>query len=695
MATVWGLLLSLDGAIYDMVCYVYEIFYGLAGMNIFGMSDYQEIVSRIYIILGLLMLFVLTYVLLRAIVNPDEFSKGDKSFPKIIQNLIVSLVIIAVLPTVFTLIFNVQNAFLNQDTIPRLILGNPETGMEVSEGDVSDEYDTSNVSGGKVMAYYAFKAFFAPNIEGEACQDANTTDEDECRKDIGNNDGWFFGAGQSNAEEDSLAVTDQMILYKDGSFTYYNAFSEAVRDHNMKYYFPISTVAGVFILYVLLNFCFDMALRVIKLAFYQIIAPIPVICRVIPIGNLKDVFSKWVKQVTSLFVEVFIRIAALSLGVYLLQILISKWNSKQIDFSFFTRTGQKTIVLALLIMAIVMFIKKIPGIIGDMFGLDTSGLKLGLMDKLAMGGGLFAGAVAGGAVTGFARNAIGNYQKSRSAGKGRFASVLSGAKSGIAGGASAGLHAGWAGRNAKNAKDMKSAVATGTSISAKNKATRDYYKAMPGSAIGHRFLDKVESIGEYFGVNSVQDLMDENKLIDKIASDKKAVRTSVESVLDGEANKSSSSFSYAGYSATELRQKMLNIQSARAGQLKDINGKIISAAQAQQEYDQYRYEFSQAMQNIVLSQSEFEKLGSVDSGMQAKMYEAYSQAEVLKDTLSKNLDKDYVKQAGFTAANVKGDLKVDTSGPLKDIGDILDVQKAKNNAEIARRTREKQEKDSK
>lgn len=64
----------------------------------------------------------------------------------------------------------------------------------------------------------------------------------------------------------------------------------------MTYNVFISTVAGVFLLYVLLNFCFDMAVRVVKLMFFQIIAPIPVICRVIPGGKLKDVFSDWMKK---------------------------------------------------------------------------------------------------------------------------------------------------------------------------------------------------------------------------------------------------------------------------------------------------------------------------------------------------------------------------------------------------------------
>ena len=167
------------------------------------------------------------------------------------------------------------------------------------------------------------------------------------------------------------------------------------------------------------------------------------------------------------------------------------------------------------------------------------------------------------------------------------------------------------------------------------------------------------------------------------------VRTSVEGVIDGEANKASSSFSYGGYSATELRQKMLDIQNARAGTLRDANGNAISVSQAQQAYDEYRFNFSQALQNATLSQSQYEAIS--DTGVKAKLAEANAEAQALKVTLSRNLDKDYVKNSGFTKDNVMGDLSV-SGGPLKDIGDRLDLKKAQNNAEISKLERQKAEK---
>ena len=50
---------------------------------------------------------------------------------------------------------------------------------------------------------------------------------------------------------------------------------------------------------------------------------------------------------------------------------------------------------------------------------------------------------------------------------------------------------------------------------------------------------------------------------------KKSVATAVESVIDKEANKSKSDFKVGNFTAAELRQKLLNIEDAKAGNLRD------------------------------------------------------------------------------------------------------------------------------
>ena len=479
LSALWGFLLTIDGLIYNLICYVTEIFNSLVKLNVFTNEDYNDIVSRIYIVLGLIMLFVLAYSLLKAIINPENFSKGETSFSKLIGNTVSSLIIIAILPTVFSVAFNIQNSLVNQGTIYKIILGN-DNNVSSSTDEIKD--------GGRDIAYYTFTSFFYENDQS----DGENTDSSENSYD-----------GIKSA------------VYENGeSFTKFSTLSEKVVDKSITYMFPVSTIAGIVILYILLNFCFDVAVRVVKLAFYQIIAPIPVMCRIIPGGKMKDVFSKWLKQVISLFVEVFIRMAAIAFGVKFVQIIVDSKDSLNIDAS----TGARRIVMALLIMAVVIFIKQIPKIIGDMFGIDTAGMKLGLTDKLAMGGAFAGGAIVGGAISTLGRNVarIGKRVKDTEGGfKNKLGAFVSGVPT-IGSGVMSSAYRGFkGGKGAKSLADMKKASVDAANTTSEIQAKRSAYRAShrdtssnnplvgfmktTGNVIRGRASDYTDQVGAYFG----------------------------------------------------------------------------------------------------------------------------------------------------------------------------------------------------
>lgn len=503
-----GLLMWIDTVIYGFVDYVYDIFNALAKVKLFEESSYQSIVRNIYAVLGIIMLFVLAYSLLKAVINPDEFAKGETSFPKLIKNVVISLAIIAVLPTVFTVAFNFQNAILNKDTIPKLIFG---TGT-----------DYNNENAGSEMAYYVFSAFLHPNFTW--CEEKNYQVNDpkigdvnlsECADNI-NADG---DVGVTNGPT-LKAVSDGVLAggkkSESGNYSIFDfKYGESVADGKVTYNIFISTIAGVFLLYVLVNFCFDMAVRVVKLMFFQIIAPIPVICRVIPGGKLKDVFSDWMKKTISTYIDVFIRIATMYFGVYMIKLVTNNFSG--INFGGLG-LSQKLIAKALIIMGIVIFIRQAPKLISDMFHLDSGGMKLGLMDKLAMGGALTAGSVAGGAFGMLGRNAVSavkGFNDAKGKGFRERAKALGFGAASIGAGTFSGAVRGFnRGKGAKNFADMKKASGVAVTAATAAKAKRDAYRANyknthPGEGAiqglfgigGSHILDKAEGVGEYFGIN--------------------------------------------------------------------------------------------------------------------------------------------------------------------------------------------------
>ena len=690
-AIIFNVLLLLDGAIYNLIDYLYDIFDFLAKINIFGADDYNAIVSRIYVILGLFMLFVLAYSLLKAVINPDDFAKGENSFPNLIKNVVISLAIIILLPTVFTVIFNIQNSILNNDTIPKLILGT----------DFDSEIDAD---AGRRMAYYTFTAFFHEN-ETWCESNGYSTDDNTCADHIAGN-GWLVlqnGPSLSSVRDSVMQGT---------SFTSFSQYGEAIDADQIDYMFLISTVAGIFILYVLLNFCFDLAIRVIKLAFYQIIAPIPVICRILPGGKMKDVFSKWTKQVISIFLEVFIRIGIMYLGIFLITLIIDNFgNIAGINSLPLT---QKLIVQALLIMGVIIFIRQAPKLLGELLNLDTGGMKLGLMDKLAMGGGLLAGAAAGGLVTGGTRNFVSAF-KGKGIGKdfksGNYGtafkkiggSIIPGVTSGIAGAGSAMVRSGYGAKGAKNLKDMAGAAHAGAAAAGAAKAKRAAYKASHRtvSIAGHNFdvgkiplvggaigvgvghaSDLVHGAAQWAGIDNMQALIDDNKIIDDINARKKGVRSAAEDLIVGESNKAGvdKSFGIAGMSTKRLRELRQDMEAAKG---------TAGYAAAQDAYDSYLKSFVDGVQNQALLGTT--NWDSLSVGDRADLGEVRIAAKNYRDILKANLAQRYVANSGFNSSILDESQSLDVgSGPMKDIGDQLKIAKTENSMKI-NELRQKQE----
>lgn len=593
MSIIYNILLLIDGAIYDLIDSIFDIFNFLTRTNLFDNQVYSGIVRRVYIVLGMIMMFALAYSLLKAIINPDEFSKGEYSFPKLIKNVVISLAIIAMLPTVFTVAFNIQNSLINQNTVPKLVLGD-----SFQDGEYKDP--------GRVISYNTFVAFL--HVNEEYCKSKSNDgvegsfDEKECASDINTNKSnikWYKPWRLYNYPETFYGVSEG--IQKGASFTNYSQFGEAVNEGKLSYLMLISTICGLFLLYVLVNFCFDMAVRVIKLMFFQIIAPIPVVCRVIPGGKMKDVFSTWTKKTVSTFIEVFIRIFIMYLGIFIIITVTNNWPSiPESDLSLVQSLMAKTLV----IMGVVVFMRQAPKLISDMFHLDTGDMKLGIMDKLAMGGALAAGSVAGGALGTLGKNAVSaakNFNKTKGKGLAERAKALGFGALSVGAGTLSGAARGFnRGKGAKNLADMKKASGGAVTAATAAKAKRDAYRANYKNANpekgaiqslfgigGSHMLDAADAAGEYFGIgNSLDALKRERDFIGQItAIDDNTDKVSLEllerdafsgsDALMAAASHNTYNMSYAAMKERMQQLRNTSFDSVRGRELADFKGNKI------------------------------------------------------------------------------------------------------------------------
>lgn len=380
-----GFLLFLDALVYSLINWVYQIILALCETNILE-NSYQidALISRIYMIIGVIVMFLLAYSLLKSMVNPDEAFKGKKSPVALIKDVLISIVLIALIPTIFDFALGFQNALLTQNTIGSLILGSTNE----STGDDSSELIAS---GGRIMAAGVLEAFLHPNYSNS---DACTPSPSE-----------LSGYDCSKLEIDGVAYlgVSNKMKYKDfwenvkdnGNFMAITSLADSIVKGKTTYYWVISTIGGVFVLFVLITYCFEIALRVIKLAICELIAPLPILARILPNEQGNKVFNNWLKATLSIYAEVFIRLAVLFFSVLLIKIVINNFPSMIVPK--FGGSASFTVALfaqLFIIIGIIMFIKQAPEIIKEITGLD--GGKYNPLKAAKQGFSLLAGGIAGG-----------------------------------------------------------------------------------------------------------------------------------------------------------------------------------------------------------------------------------------------------------------------------------------------------------
>lgn len=383
----FSILLTLNAIIYSFISYIYNIFLILAGGGrIFDDTQIGDMVSRIYVIIGVIVLFLVAYSLLKSMVNPDEAFKGKKSPVNIIKDVLISIVLISIVPYIFDFAFEFQNSLLINNTIGKIIAGSATGGNE----------DTIRMGGYK-MAEGVWQAFIHPAdgmcaTEVEEINKVKEVTGEPCEV-IYLSDGTSYATMWKNAE-DSTTFWEMAGLAK------------PIIDDKVTYLFFFDIVTGIFVLFVMISYCLDMALRLVKLAVYELIAPLPILARIIPHEQAGKIFSNWLKATLSTFAEVFIRIAILYFAVIIIATVGSSLDNLFLDGAFATEGAlpfTRLIAQMLIIVGIVLFVKQAPEIIKEITGLDGS--KYNVLKSAKQGFSLIAGGVVGG-LAGASRNPL-------------------------------------------------------------------------------------------------------------------------------------------------------------------------------------------------------------------------------------------------------------------------------------------------
>ncbi len=528
------ILLSLDGFIYSAITKLYKVYVLLAGARILTNDAFTTIANQIYIIIGVAMLFVLAYTIICAIINPDTMTKGKRSGTRIIKGVVIAVIGLAITPVLFNLAYQGQDIILKKNVLANLFFSDDEyswevqtdSGVEKGKVDAKTALDRA----GNIVAIYVWQSFFYPSelnnvdetqIEGVTADyiispQATSLAAVGCAVGIvaGIAAAIFtlgFGAlavaatlaactaaavgGIDNTTKmkEKLTLAEAVAMAtNDGDFGIFTIFTENIIDGEITYFYGVSTIVGLFVAYTFLSFSIDMAVRAVKLAYYQIIAPVPLIMQVLP--EFEENFNKWKKDVIHTFLEVLIRLSIIYVVVFIIAHLnVLTTSSAQLWANEEVSTSMGFFARLLLIMGLIIFAKMAPKVISETFKLNSADMKLGIGKKLAEGGAFTAAATLGAAATGLVRNFNAEHAKpidpnTKHKGAARVKRLGMSALSGLAGGLSAGTRVAggraWDMAHGKkepvNPHMAREAARAATEKSSEKKRKRDTYKEEHG-----------------------------------------------------------------------------------------------------------------------------------------------------------------------------------------------------------------------
>ena len=421
-----GLFFNIDSLIYWVNGVLFELFI-LISETRFISDIFDVFYERVYAILGIVVLFRVAFSLIQTLINPDLMSDKQKSPGKLVMRVVVALMLIIAVPSIFTFAYDLQGAVLEENIIGKIVLGDT-TGSTTNVTTVKEQ--------GKYMAWSVFRGFF--NIA-----DVDGAKAHECAKRI---------------EKDGEPVFD---VYSDpfANIQRGNCLNQQVNDEYVfEYKWLISTIATVMVAWMLIGFCLDVGVRVIKLGFLQLIAPIPISSYIL--GDKDSAFSKWTKSCLMTYLEVFIRL----LIIYFVIFLSSQIFNSGLSIPS-TNTVMEGLVKIVVVLGLLVFAKQAPDLLKDMFGIkgDASSFSLNPMSrinssplaKLALGGAVAGVAAGAGNIGKRLMDSKKTFNELKDSGKNGFgaftrtaAGVLGSGIGGIFGGAVAGGMAGL-GKDAK------------------------------------------------------------------------------------------------------------------------------------------------------------------------------------------------------------------------------------------------------
>ena len=423
------LMFFFDNIIYGIIPIVYKLLIYLSQIDIFSTdTGIGQLINQIYTLLGIFMLFKISFSILQYLIDPNSFSDSSKGFGKILKNTLIAIILLVMVPFIFSFAAKIQYIVVNSNILGNLILGSSTSS--VTEVDITDlatlePSDILQQTSGQVeenakdLQFLMYGAFFSVNTDKiTACEGTPIFGSVEMAQNPGCLDalaGYFESEPDISGNNVTLGSFFKYIDTENGlvdnrNFSHFDKLLwwSIDGEYAINYLPLISTAAGIYVIFLLITFCIDIALRAIKLCFLQMVAPISIVSYIDPkenMGNSK--LRNWINECVKTYVSLFIRLAVIFFILRLVSIIASSVFSDDGFVSKLNADEYTIWIYLFLVLGAFMFAKQVPKLIESLFGWKGTGdLQLNPIKAItsnAAASGLIGGAV--GAAGGLAANA--------------------------------------------------------------------------------------------------------------------------------------------------------------------------------------------------------------------------------------------------------------------------------------------------
>lgn len=352
------LMFILCDGVYRLIYLTFYIFEKLGSARI--IEDTQGIVNRISLIIGLFMVFRVTFAFVQYIVDPDAMLDKKKGAANIIKKIIISIVLLGSTSTLFNLAFKAQDLIIDNQIIGKIIFNSSSSNGYDSDSLYSTP-ENSSTFGGRLSAE-VFSAFYRLNPEASP-KDSN---QEDCKTWLTNDDG---NSGYSKLKEKIAQNKGALYGYKNSPASIclneQDSSDEYIVDFDAGGFLALAF--GIAVLYTIFIFTIQVGVRVIQLAYLQIIAPIPIIMYITPKGD--EQLKKWGQQCSTTFLDFFMRCTIIYFAILVIQnIWETGFIGKLLSAGTESSNGWETMYVGvIMIIAVLTFAKKVPNLIKEIF----------------------------------------------------------------------------------------------------------------------------------------------------------------------------------------------------------------------------------------------------------------------------------------------------------------------------------------